>query len=79
MIPRVVDFPETRTLLFLAVVNIALIVGPALLVLRHRDSLFAMEHRLFDLAARLRELVPAEARRAAPSITPTESAAEHRR
>ena len=78
MIPRVVDYPETRTLLFLAIVNIALIVGPALLVLRHRDSLFAMERRVFDLAARLRELVPAEARRAAPSITPVESEADRR-
>ena len=78
MIPRVVDYPETRTLLFLAIVNVALIVGPALLVLRHRDSLFAMERRVFDLAARLRELVPAEARRAAPSITPLESDAERR-
>lgn len=76
MTPRVVDYPATATILFLAIVNVALIVGPALLVLRHRDSMFALERRAFDVAARLRELLPAEARRATPSITPVESEAE---
>ncbi len=78
IVPRVVEFPEAPTIVFLAIANIALVVGPAYLVFRHRDALFEMERRVFDLAARLRELVPAEARRAAPSITPVESDADRR-
>jgi serine/threonine-protein kinase len=76
ILPRVTDFPETGTTIFLAIVNILLIVGPSIIVLRLRDSMFASEQRTFDMAARLRELLPAEARRAAPSLTAVDRGAK---
>jgi serine/threonine-protein kinase len=61
VLPRALEFPETPTLVFLLVTNVALLVTAALFVGRFKDALTATENRLYLQTWHLRQLVPGEA------------------
>jgi serine/threonine-protein kinase len=62
IVPHIVEMPETGTLLFLLLANLAAIVTGALFVARFRDALVDAERRLQFQAWQLRQLVPEEAK-----------------
>jgi len=62
LVPRIVELPETGTLLFLLLANLAVIVTASLLVARFRDALVATERQLQFQAWQLRQLVPEDAK-----------------
>jgi serine/threonine-protein kinase len=61
VLPRALWFPEKPTLVFLLVMNVALLVTAALFVGRFKDALTATENRLYMQTWYLRQLVPDEA------------------
>jgi serine/threonine-protein kinase len=72
VLPRALAFPETPTLAFLLVTNVALLVTPALFVGKFKDALTATENRLYMQTWHLRQFVPGEAQ--ASIAPPAESA-----
>jgi serine/threonine-protein kinase len=72
VLPRALAFPETPTLAFLLVTNVALLVTPALFVGKFKDALTATENRLYMQTWHLRQFVPGEAQ--ASIVPPAESA-----
>jgi eukaryotic-like serine/threonine-protein kinase len=62
LLPRLVDIPPTPTLLLLVIGNIAMVLVPALIVGRLRDQALDTRRELVAHLARLRQLVPDEAR-----------------
>ena len=71
LLPRAVDFPPGLTLAYLAIVQMALVLAPALIVIRVRDHALDIERRAFETASRLRQMLPRHARTAAEEATPT--------
>jgi serine/threonine-protein kinase len=61
VLPRALGFPEKPTLVFLLVMNVAVLVTAALFVGRFKDALTATENRLYMQTWYLRQLVPDEA------------------
>ncbi len=61
VLPRALEFPEKPTLVFLLVINVALLVAAALFVGRFKDALTATENRLYLQTWHLRQMVPGEA------------------
>ena len=64
VVPQAARFPRVPTLVFLFIVNLTMVLTPALLIARVRDALARNEERLFAYAWRLRQLLPLEARTA---------------
>jgi serine/threonine-protein kinase len=67
LLPRVHDLAPGKTVVFLLLANVAVIVTAAIFVARFRDALLASERRLHFQAWQLRQLVPDEA---VPSMRP---------
>jgi eukaryotic-like serine/threonine-protein kinase len=62
ILPRMIDIPPAPTLLLLMIGNIAMVLVPSLIVGRLRDQALDTKRALVAHLARLRQLVPDEAR-----------------
>ena len=58
LLPQIHAFPETPTLVFLLLTNVAVVVTASIFVARFRDALVAAERRLYFQTWQLRQLVP---------------------
>jgi hypothetical protein len=64
ILPRNVEFPPT-TIVFLVIAHVASLAAPAVIAHGARKQFFEFERRTLDTAARLRQLLPKDARDAA--------------
>jgi tRNA A-37 threonylcarbamoyl transferase component Bud32 len=58
LLPQIHAFPETPTLVFLLLTNLAVVVTASIFVARFRDALVLAERRLYFQSWQLRQLVP---------------------
>jgi hypothetical protein len=62
LLPRMIDIPPIPTILLLLLGNVAMVIVPSLIVGRLRDQATDTKRALVGHLARLRQLVPEEAR-----------------
>jgi hypothetical protein len=58
ILPRMVDFTRTPTLLFLLLANLAAVVAPTLLIAKVRDDARATERKMLIHLWHFRQLIP---------------------
>jgi len=68
VLPRVLSLKQTTGMAILVFAQALAIAAPALVVMRARDHMFAVQRRAFDAAARVRQLLPKETRSAAGDL-----------